>query len=160
MAGQDPRNDRPLPHRRETRRVAGCASEVGHSHEWCMNVNISSFYRFYMCFVFFFFSMVSSYLVHHGYCATATAFARATETTIQEDQMSIKNRQSESWQQWSCLCDMSVVHVQSSYCFILFCLIGIQKLVLAGRVGEAIEATQQLYPGLLDHNPNLLFMLK
>uniref|UniRef100_A0A3P8W645 RAN binding protein 10 n=1 Tax=Cynoglossus semilaevis TaxID=244447 RepID=A0A3P8W645_CYNSE len=75
-------------------------------------------------------NMVSSYLVHHGYCATATAFARATETTIQEDQMSIKNRQR------------------------------IQKLVLAGRVGEAIEATQQLYPGLLDHNPNLLFMLK
>lgn len=37
---------------------------------------------------------------------------------------------------------------------------GIQKLVLAGRVGEAIEATQQLYPGLLEHNPNLLFMLK
>lgn len=39
--------------------------------------------------------MVSSYLVHHGYCATATAFARATETMIQEDQTSIKNRQSE-----------------------------------------------------------------
>ncbi|XP_067357718.1 ran-binding protein 10 isoform X3 [Channa argus] len=75
-------------------------------------------------------NMVSSYLVHHGYCATATAFARATETMIQEDQMSIKNRQR------------------------------IQKLVLAGRVGEAIEATQQLYPGLLEHNPNLLFMLK
>lgn len=75
-------------------------------------------------------NMVSSYLVHHGYYATATAFARATQTTIQEDQSSIKNRQR------------------------------IQKLVLAGRVGEAIEATQQLYPGLLDHNPNLLFMLK
>ncbi|KAM9807952.1 ran-binding protein 10 [Neosynchiropus ocellatus] len=75
-------------------------------------------------------NMVSSYLVHHGYCATATAFARATETTIQEDPASIKNRQR------------------------------IQKLVLAGRVGEAIEATQQLYPGLLEHNPNLLFMLK
>lgn len=42
----------------------------------------------------------------------------------------------------------------------LFLLSGIQKLVLAGRVGEAIEATQQLYPGLLEHNPNLLFMLK
>ncbi|CAB1323237.1 unnamed protein product [Coregonus sp. 'balchen'] len=75
-------------------------------------------------------NMVSTYLVHHGYCATATAFARATETLIQEDQTSIKNRQR------------------------------IQKLVLSGRVGEAIEATQQLYPGLLEHNPNLLFMLK
>uniref|UniRef100_A0A8C6MHW2 RAN binding protein 10 n=1 Tax=Nothobranchius furzeri TaxID=105023 RepID=A0A8C6MHW2_NOTFU len=75
-------------------------------------------------------NMVSSYLVHHGYCATATAFARATETIIQEDQMSIKNRQR------------------------------IQKLVLAGRVGEAIDATQLLYPSLLERNPNLLFMLK
>ncbi|KAH0619568.1 hypothetical protein JD844_000290, partial [Phrynosoma platyrhinos] len=75
-------------------------------------------------------NMVSSYLVHHGYCATATAFARVTESTIQEEQISIKNRQR------------------------------IQKLVLAGRVGEAIDATQQLYPGLLEHNPNLLFMLK
>lgn len=43
-----------------------------------------------------FFSMVSSYLVHHGYCATAMAFARATETMIQEDQASIKNRQSKN----------------------------------------------------------------
>uniref|UniRef100_A0A4W3K3J7 RAN binding protein 10 n=1 Tax=Callorhinchus milii TaxID=7868 RepID=A0A4W3K3J7_CALMI len=75
-------------------------------------------------------NMVSSYLVHHGYCATATAFARATGQSIQEEQSSIKNRQR------------------------------IQKLVLAGRVGEAIEATQQLYPGLLERNPNLLFMLK
>lgn len=38
--------------------------------------------------------MVSSYLVHHGYCSTATAFARVTDTTIQEEQTSIKNRQS------------------------------------------------------------------
>lgn len=42
------------------------------------------------------YSMVSSYLVHHGYCATAMAFARATETMIQEDQTSIKNRQSKT----------------------------------------------------------------
>lgn len=40
------------------------------------------------------------------------------------------------------------------------CPTGIQKLVLAGRVGEAIRVTQQLYPGLLEHNPNLLFVLK
>lgn len=52
-----------------------------------LGVTLSSFY-------FYFFSMVSSYLVHHGYCATATAFARMTETTIQEEQASIKNRQS------------------------------------------------------------------
>lgn len=42
----------------------------------------------------------------------------------------------------------------------LCCPTGIQKLVLAGRVGEAIQVTQQLYPGLLEHNPNLLFVLK
>lgn len=36
----------------------------------------------------------------------------------------------------------------------------IQKLVLSGRMGEAIETTQQLYPSLLESNPNLLFMLK
>lgn len=50
--------------------------------------------------------------------------------------------------------------VSPSVCFKCFCLIGIQKLVLAGRVGEAIETTQQVYPGLLERNPNLLFMLK
>ena len=37
---------------------------------------------------------------------------------------------------------------------------GIQKLILAGRVSEAIEQTQTLYPGLLDQNPDLLFKLK
>ena len=36
----------------------------------------------------------------------------------------------------------------------------IQKLVLAGRMGEAIEFTRSLYPGLLESNANLLFMLK
>uniref|UniRef100_A0A8C4QD96 RAN binding protein 9 n=1 Tax=Eptatretus burgeri TaxID=7764 RepID=A0A8C4QD96_EPTBU len=75
-------------------------------------------------------SMVASYLVHHGYCATAEAFARATGQTFQEDLASIKNRQR------------------------------IQKLVLAGRMGEAIETTQQCYPGLLERNPELLFRLK
>ncbi|PVD20735.1 hypothetical protein C0Q70_18896 [Pomacea canaliculata] len=74
--------------------------------------------------------IVSTYLVHHGYCSTAEAFARATTQQITEDISSIKNRQR------------------------------IQKLVLAGRMGEAIETTQQLYPGLLERNPNLLFMLK
>lgn len=37
---------------------------------------------------------------------------------------------------------------------------GIQKLVLTGRMGEAIQTTQNLYPELLEQNPNLLFMLK
>ncbi|KAL4623384.1 ran-binding protein 9, partial [Arapaima gigas] len=74
--------------------------------------------------------MVASYLVHHGYCATAEAFARSTNQAVHEELASIKNRQK------------------------------IQKLVLSGRMGEAIETTQQLYPTLLERNPNLLFMLK
>lgn len=75
-------------------------------------------------------SVVQSYLIHHGYCATAEAFARSTGQPFDEDVSAIKNRQR------------------------------IQKLVLAGRMGEAIEMTQRLYPGLLESNPNLLFMLR
>ncbi|KAK2189475.1 hypothetical protein NP493_106g07006 [Ridgeia piscesae] len=74
--------------------------------------------------------IVSTYLVHHGYCATAESFARNTDQGFEEELKSIKNRQR------------------------------IQKLVLAGRMGEAIETTQQLYPGLLERDTNLLFMLK
>ncbi|XP_072013894.1 ran-binding protein 9-like [Amphiura filiformis] len=74
--------------------------------------------------------LVSTYLVHHGYCATAECFARHTGQTIAEELASIKNRQR------------------------------IQKLVLDGRMGEAIETTQRLYPGLLERNTDLDFMLK
>uniref|UniRef100_A0A674PF93 RAN binding protein 9 n=1 Tax=Takifugu rubripes TaxID=31033 RepID=A0A674PF93_TAKRU len=74
--------------------------------------------------------MVASYLVHHSYCATAEAFAKSTDQAVHEELASIKNRQK------------------------------IQKLVLSGRMGEAIETTQQLYPNLLERNPDLLFMLK
>ncbi|CAB1325704.1 unnamed protein product [Coregonus sp. 'balchen'] len=65
-----------------------------------------------------------------NYCATAEAFAKSTDQAVHEELASIKNRQK------------------------------IQKLVLSGRMGEAIETTQQLYPSLLESNPNLLFMLK
>ncbi|XP_076652591.1 ran-binding protein M isoform X2 [Halictus rubicundus] len=74
--------------------------------------------------------MVSTYLVHHGYCATAEAFANSTGQVLEEDFNSIKNRQR------------------------------ILKLVLAGRMGEAIELTSRLYPGLLERDTNLLFALK
>ncbi|XP_076684749.1 ran-binding protein M [Andrena cerasifolii] len=74
--------------------------------------------------------MVSTYLVHHGYCATAEAFAKSTGQVFEEDFNSIKNRQR------------------------------ILKLVLAGRMGEAIDLTSRLYPGLLERDPNLLFALK
>ncbi|CAB1321462.1 unnamed protein product [Coregonus sp. 'balchen'] len=75
--------------------------------------------------------MVASYLVHHSYCVTAKAFAKSTNQAVHEELISIKNRQ-------SVLC----------------------KLVLSGRMGEAIKNTQQLYPSLLERNPDLLFMLK
>ncbi|XP_047000960.1 ran-binding protein 9 [Schistocerca americana] len=74
--------------------------------------------------------MVSTYLVHHGYCATAESFANGTGQVFEEDLTSIKNRQR------------------------------ILKLVLAGRMGEAIETTSELYPGLLERDQNLLFLLK
>ncbi|XP_059048798.1 ran-binding protein 9 [Achroia grisella] len=74
--------------------------------------------------------MVSSYLVHHGYCSTAQAFSRATGQPIDEDIASIKNRQK------------------------------VSKLVVSGRIGEAIELTRRLYPGLLERDHDLLFLLK
>ncbi|KAK0048083.1 ran-binding protein 9 [Biomphalaria pfeifferi] len=74
--------------------------------------------------------IVSTYLVHHGYCSAAEAFSKSTDQPIVETIESIKNRQR------------------------------IQKLVLEGRMGEAIETTQALYPNLLDAKPDLLFMLK
>lgn len=44
--------------------------------------------------------------------------------------------------------------------YITFFISEILKLVLAGRMGEAIELTSRLYPGLLERDPNLLFALK
>lgn len=41
--------------------------------------------------------MVSTYLVHHGYCNTAEAFAHITDQPFTEDLTSIKNRQSKYW---------------------------------------------------------------
>ena len=38
---------------------------------------------------------MSTYLVHHGYCATAEAFAKSTGQSFTEELASIKNRQSE-----------------------------------------------------------------
>ncbi|XP_055325349.1 ran-binding proteins 9/10 homolog isoform X1 [Sitodiplosis mosellana] len=74
--------------------------------------------------------MVSSYLVHHGYSSTAESFAKATEQNLNEEMTSIKTRQK------------------------------ILKLVMSGRMGLAIEHTLRSYPGLLENNQNLLFMLK
>jgi hypothetical protein len=44
---------------------------------------------------------------------------------------------------------------------IFFCLkIDVQKLILNGQIGEAIDVTYHLFPGILERNPNLLFALK
>lgn len=41
-----------------------------------------------------------------------------------------------------------------------FSISEILKLVMSGRMGLAIEHTLRSYPGLLENNQNLLFMLK
>uniref|UniRef100_A0A1I8P9R2 Ran-binding proteins 9/10 homolog n=1 Tax=Stomoxys calcitrans TaxID=35570 RepID=A0A1I8P9R2_STOCA len=74
--------------------------------------------------------MVNSYLVHNGYSQTAEAFARTTGQSLREDLSSMRNRQK------------------------------ILKLVMSGRMGQAIEQTLRSYPGLLENNKNLWFMLK
>lgn len=42
----------------------------------------------------FFYRMVSTYLVHQGFCATAEAFISQTDQSFEEEIASIKNRQS------------------------------------------------------------------
>merc|ERR1719511_238943 len=64
------------------------------------------------------------------FSSTAEAFARTAGHDIDEDITSIQNRQA------------------------------IQKLVLAGRMGDAIAMTNRLYPGFLLRHPSLHFMLK
>lgn len=61
---------------------------------------------------------------------------------------------------WFLLSEQHMILHRFCTVFVLCVGAGIQKLVLEGRVGEAIDATHQLYPGLLECNPNLLFMLK
>ena len=68
--------------------------------------------------------------IHQGFSSTAEAFARTAGQDIDEDITSIQNRQA------------------------------IQKLVLAGRMGDAIAMTNRLYPGFLQRHPSLHFMLK
>jgi len=48
--------------------------------------------------IFYIIRIVSTYLVHHGYCATAEAFAKSTGQSFTEELASIKNRQRESIQ--------------------------------------------------------------
>lgn len=74
--------------------------------------------------------LMCSYLVHHGFCDTAKAFAEASGQEIAEDWESIRNRKT------------------------------IQNLVLDGKMGKVISLIDSLYPGFLQMNANLHFMLK
>lgn len=94
--------------------------------------------------------MVSSYLIHHGFCNTAEAFATVTDQPFNEDIASIKNRQSKL--------PHHLLSVTMEFWLHLFA--EILKLVLAGRMGEAIDKTKRLYPDLLKNDQKLLFMLK
>jgi len=75
-------------------------------------------------------NMVATYLVHHGYSQTAESFAKSAGQEISEELTSMRNRQH------------------------------IQKLVLAGKLGDAIARVEELYPGLLHLHQDLHFKLK
>ena len=74
--------------------------------------------------------LVQSWLIHNGYCSTAEVFSSATKQEFKENVQHIKQR------------------------------LRIQQLVLSGKIGEAIQLTNRLYPDVLNGNPNLLFALK
>lgn len=98
--------------------------------------------------------MVSTYLVHQGFCATAEAFISQTDQSFEEEIASIKNRQSNY--------NLTSYKYFKKYIInnLLIIVTEILKLVSTGRMGEAIEMTNKLYPGLLETNRNLLFKLK
>ncbi|XP_017133140.1 ran-binding proteins 9/10 homolog isoform X2 [Drosophila elegans] len=74
--------------------------------------------------------LVSTYLVHNAFSKTAEAFNGYTNQTFDEDLASIKIRQK------------------------------IIKLILTGKMSQAIEHTLRSFPGLLENNKNLWFALK
>ncbi|GAV04515.1 hypothetical protein RvY_14784 [Ramazzottius varieornatus] len=74
--------------------------------------------------------VVLDYLVHNGYHASAEAFSKSSGLEVKEATASMANRQN------------------------------IQRLVLEGRISDAIAMTSQLFPGVLEKNPGLLFRLK
>jgi len=74
--------------------------------------------------------LVQTWLVHNGYCSTAEVFSAATRQPFTENVSNIKQR------------------------------LKIQKLILSGRIGQAIELTDRLYPEVLQENPGLRFALR
>jgi hypothetical protein len=75
-------------------------------------------------------SLIQSWLVHNGYCSTAQVFATATKQPLTQNILQIKQR------------------------------LRIQKFVLSGKIQEAIQLTEKLYPSVLRENPSLRFSLK
>ena len=77
-------------------------------------------------------NLVKSYLAHHGYVSTLEAVHKqeGTNKGCRESLESIKKRQK------------------------------IKKLVLSGNISDAIAAVEHLFPGLLDADFNLKFMLQ
>eukprot|EP00123_Amoebidium_parasiticum_P004318 comp15596_c0_seq1/m.12712 comp15596_c0_seq1/g.12712 ORF comp15596_c0_seq1/g.12712 comp15596_c0_seq1/m.12712 type:complete len:495 (-) comp15596_c0_seq1:53-1537(-) len=75
-------------------------------------------------------TLISSYLVHHGYAQTAEIFTRDTGVPIREETTSITNRQR------------------------------IKADVLAGRIDDALALTEATYPGMLAAHRDLHFRLK
>lgn len=74
--------------------------------------------------------LVQSWLVHNGYCSTAQVFSECTQIPFIENIQNIKQR------------------------------LKIQQFVLNGKIGDAIQMTNRLYPSVLKDDPNLLFALK
>ena len=58
-----------------------------------MKNNLKLTYSLSCFFIFVYTRIVSAYLVHHGYCATAETFANSTGQSIAEELSSIRNRQ-------------------------------------------------------------------
>lgn len=75
--------------------------------------------------------MVVQYLLYHGYCDTAEALIKTSCEKYEEVDLNLLKNKKE-----------------------------ILKHILAGKISEAIELTNQLYPKLLGRNENLLFVLK
>lgn len=117
------------------------------------------FEHYYLINHYFYYRMVSSYLVHHGYSSTAETFAKTTNQNFCEEIASIKNRQSKFNARRTAEQYIDRFHLTKKLRTRFF-VSEILKLVMSGRMGLAIEQTLRSYPGLLERNQNLLFMLK
>ena len=103
-----------------------------------------------------------SYLVHHGYCSTAEAFAKTCGQIVAEDLVSMQNRQSKLLFDYYLLILLVLFPNSELVVIRSFDIIipEIQRLILEGHIPDAEEETKNLYPNLLDSNPDLLFMLR